>query len=157
ALGEHDPHDVLRRRGVARLPAVADRDDLRRVLDHALGHQEAARELLVVAGRPHHDRQRRRSELDLERLFAGDVGRARDRDAVGVAQHVLQGARIGSARGGGRGVAQHAPSIASDARGYTATVTTAPVTTAARSAPSAPAPRWLYGPWRDLLFGCGLW
>jgi len=54
-------------------------------------------------------------------------------------------------------VAQHTPSIASRARGYTAPVTTALATTAPRSAPAAPAPRWLYGPWRDLLFGCGLW
>ena len=25
------------------------------------------------------------------------------------------------------------------------------------AAPPNPASRWLYGPWRDLLFGCGLW
>jgi hypothetical protein len=25
------------------------------------------------------------------------------------------------------------------------------------AAPPNAAPRWLYGPWRDLLFGCGLW
>ena len=69
--------------------------DLRTVVDDALGDREPARELEVVAGRAHDDRDRHAPDADLERLLAhdpietrvhrvGDPLAARDREGGGV-------------------------------------------------------------------------
>ena len=52
---------------------VLGRPRLARAVDQALAVQEAERELLVVAGRPHRHDQRHAVDPDLERLFDRDI------------------------------------------------------------------------------------
>ena len=65
--------DVVLGLGVVDHGAVPHAADVRRLVHHPLGRQEAQRQLLVVTGGPHHHRHRHASDADLQRLLADDL------------------------------------------------------------------------------------
>ena len=59
------------RSGMRRIDAGLDARNVPRTAHDPLGHQEAGRQVTIVAGRPHEHRERLAVDADLQRLLDG--------------------------------------------------------------------------------------